>query len=177
MSPSSVLHRSLHDEPLDVVSTKGQYLTLSSGHKVFDACGGAAVSCIGHCDPRVVSAIAKQLETVDYIHAGHYTTSAVEQLSTLILREQSTLAHALFVSSRSEAMESTLKLCRQYYVELEGNGTQRTQFVSRRQNYRGTTLGASGVGDTNSLERFSNLSSKTISIKFLHVNTHIDTNE
>jgi adenosylmethionine-8-amino-7-oxononanoate aminotransferase len=146
MSPSSVLHHSLHNEPLDVVSAKGQYLTLSSGHKVFDACGGAAVSCIGHCDPRVVSAIAKQLETVDYIHAGHYTTSTVEQLSTLILRDQSTLAHALFVSSGSEAMESTLKLCRQYYVELEGKDTQRTQFVSRRQSYHGTTLGALGVG-------------------------------
>jgi adenosylmethionine-8-amino-7-oxononanoate aminotransferase len=146
MSPSSVLHRSLHNEPLDVVSTKGQFLILSSGHKVFDACGGAAVSCIGHCDPRVVSAITRQLETVEYIHAGHYTTSTVEQLSTLILRDQSMLTHALFVSSGSEAMESTLKLCRQYYVELEGKDTQRAQFISRKQSYHGTTLGALGVG-------------------------------
>jgi len=78
MSPSSVLHRSLHNEPLEVVSTKGQYLTLSSGHKVFDACGGAAVSCIGHSDPRVVSAIAKQLETVDYIHSRLYTCGTID---------------------------------------------------------------------------------------------------
>src|SRR5437762_793721 len=101
MAPSSVLHRSLHDEPLEVVSAKGQYLILSTGHKVFDACDGAAVSCI-HGDSRVASAIATQLETVDYIHSGHYTTASVEQLSTIILRDQSTLTHALFVSSGSE---------------------------------------------------------------------------
>ena len=129
-----------------MVSTKGQYLTLSSGHKIFDACGGAAVSCIGHSDPRVVSAITKQLETVDYVYSGIYTTSAVEQLSALIIRDQSTFTHALFVSSGSEAVESTLKLCRQYYVELEGKDTQRTQFISRRQSYHGATLGALGVG-------------------------------
>lgn len=146
MPASSVLHRSLHDEPLLVVSTKGQYLNLSTGHKVFDACGGAAVSCIGHGDPRVISAITTQLETVDYIHSGHYTTSSVEQLGELILRDQSTFTHALFVSSGSEAVESTLKLCRQYYIELEGKDTQRTQFISRRQSYHGTTLGALSVG-------------------------------
>ena len=146
MPASSVLHRSLHHEPFVVVSAKGQYLTLSTGHKVFDACCGAAVSCIGHGDPRVISALATQGHTVDYIHSGHYTTSSVEQLSALILRDQSTLTHALFVSSGSEAMESTLKLCRQYYVELEGSNTQRTQFISRKQSYHGTTLGALSVG-------------------------------
>src|SRR5271169_5546026 len=142
MPASSVLHRSLNHEPFVVVSAKGQYLTLSTSHKVFDACCGAAVSCIGHGDPRVISALATQGHTVDYIHSGHYTTSSVEQLSTLILRDQSTFTHALFVSSGSEAMESTLKLCRQYYVELEGSNTQRTQFISREQSYHGTTLAA-----------------------------------
>ena len=73
-------------------------------------------------------------------------TSTVEALSSLILRDQSTFTHALFVCSRSEAIESTLKLCQQYYVELEGKDTQRTQFISRRQSCHGTTLGALGVG-------------------------------
>jgi adenosylmethionine-8-amino-7-oxononanoate aminotransferase len=146
MPSSSVLHRSLHNKPLVVISTQGQYLTLENGKRILDACGGAAVSSIGHSDPRVISAITKQLQTVDYIHSGCYTTSTVESLSSLVLRDQSTLTHALFVSSGSEAMESTLKLCRQYYIELEGKDTQRTQFISRRQSYHGTTLGALGVG-------------------------------
>jgi len=146
MSQSSVLHHSLRHEPLVVTSTKGQYLTFSTGQKIFDACGGAAVSCIGHSDERVISAITKQLQNVDYIYSGHYTTASVEQLSELILRDQNTFTHALFVSSGSEAMDSTLKLCRQYFVELEGLETQRTHFISRRQSYHGATLGALSVG-------------------------------
>jgi adenosylmethionine-8-amino-7-oxononanoate aminotransferase len=146
MSPSSVLHRSLHENPLEVVAAKGQYLTLSTSEQIFDACGGAAVSCFGHGDPRVISAITKQLQTVDYIHSGVYTTSSVEQLSNFILRDQNTMTHALFVGSGSEAMESTLKLCRQYFVELEGKDTSRTHFISRRQSFHGTTIGALTVG-------------------------------
>jgi adenosylmethionine-8-amino-7-oxononanoate aminotransferase len=144
--PSSVLHRSLHRNPFVVKSAQGQYLFLDNGRKIFDACGGAAVSCIGHGDPRVISAITKQLQTVDYIHSGQYTTSTVEALSSLILRDQSTLTHSLFVSSGSEAMESTLKLCRQYYIELEGINTPRTQFISRKQSYHGNTLFSLSVG-------------------------------
>src|SRR5947207_8095704 len=105
MAPSSVLHRSLHDEPLEVVSAKGQYLILSTGHKVFDACGGAAVSCIGHGDRRVASAIATQLETVDYIHSGHYTTASVEQLSTILPRDTATVPSVVLFSSRVDARE------------------------------------------------------------------------
>jgi 4-aminobutyrate aminotransferase-like enzyme len=45
---SAVLHRSLHHEPLRVISAKGNYLHLNNGQKIFDATGGAAVACIGH---------------------------------------------------------------------------------------------------------------------------------
>ena len=49
---SSVMHRSLYQEPLHVISAKGNYLHLSNGQKIFDATGGAAVSCLGHGDER-----------------------------------------------------------------------------------------------------------------------------
>ena len=45
---STVLHRSLHQDPLRVTSAKGNYLELSNGQKIFDATGGAAVACLGH---------------------------------------------------------------------------------------------------------------------------------
>jgi adenosylmethionine-8-amino-7-oxononanoate aminotransferase len=146
MPRSSVFHRSFRNEPLDVVAAQGPYLTLSTGQRILDACGRAAVSCIGHGDPRVSSAITAQIQSVDYVDSWLYTTNAVEQLSSLVLRDQFTLTHALFVSSGSEAMDSALKLCRQYFVEKEGKETSRTQFISRRQSYHGTTLGALSVG-------------------------------
>jgi adenosylmethionine-8-amino-7-oxononanoate aminotransferase len=49
---SAVLHRSLHHDPLRVVSAKGNYLQLDNGQKIFDATGGAAVACLGHGDQR-----------------------------------------------------------------------------------------------------------------------------
>jgi 4-aminobutyrate aminotransferase-like enzyme len=49
---SAVLHRSLHQDPLHVVSAKGHYLHLDNGQKIFDATGGAAVACLGHGDER-----------------------------------------------------------------------------------------------------------------------------
>ena len=49
---SAVLHRSLHQDPLHVVSANGHYLHLSNGQKIFDATGGAAVACLGHGNKR-----------------------------------------------------------------------------------------------------------------------------
>ena len=49
---SAVLHRSLHHDPLRVLSGKGNVLRLSNGQSIFDATGGAAVACIGHGDER-----------------------------------------------------------------------------------------------------------------------------
>ena len=51
---SFVLHRSLHQDPLHVVSAQGHFLHLSNGQKIFDATGGAAVACLGHGDERQV---------------------------------------------------------------------------------------------------------------------------
>src|SRR5579859_2946001 len=138
MSPSSVLYRSLRESPMLATSATDQFVTNQSNHKVIDAIGGAAVTCIGHGDPRVITAITKQLRTVDWVNSAFYTTSAAEELATLILRDQSTLTRALFLGSGSEAMESTLKLCRQYFIEKEGKDTPRSHFIARRQSYHGT---------------------------------------
>ena len=49
---STVLHRSLHSDPLSVLSAQGNHLRLSNGQSIFDATGGAAVACLGHGDER-----------------------------------------------------------------------------------------------------------------------------
>jgi adenosylmethionine-8-amino-7-oxononanoate aminotransferase len=48
------------------------------------------------------------------------------------------------VSGGSEAVESALKMARQYFVEI--GQPQRTHFIARRQSYHGNTLGALAVG-------------------------------
>lgn len=51
---SGVLHRSLHQKPLRVVSATGHVLHLDNGQSIFDASSGAAVSCLGHGNERQV---------------------------------------------------------------------------------------------------------------------------
>ena len=52
-SKSALLHRSLVHEPSKVIAAHGTKLTLASGEEIIDACGGAAVSCLGHGNPEV----------------------------------------------------------------------------------------------------------------------------
>ena len=146
---SAVLHRSLHHEPETVIHASGLLLTLSSGRTVIDACGGAAVSCIGHGNVEVLEAAVQQMQKVSYVHTGAYTTSAAEDLANLILDHgrQYGLEKALFCGSGSEAMEAAMKLSRQYFYEMpEGQGRSRKHFVARKQSWHGTTIAAMSVG-------------------------------
>src|SRR5205823_14220541 len=54
------------------------------------------------------------------------------------------LAYAYFVSGGSEAIEASIKLARQYFIE--SGQPQRQRFIARRQSYHGNTLGASAAG-------------------------------
>jgi 4-aminobutyrate aminotransferase-like enzyme len=59
---SQVFHRHCH-KPLPVaVRGEGAYLFDKSGKAYLDASGGAAVSCVGHSNPRVRAAIHQQVD-------------------------------------------------------------------------------------------------------------------
>lgn len=140
-STPALLHRSLAHHPATVTHASGIHLTLSTGRTVLDACGGAAVACIGHNDPDVLAAALRQMRTVSYVHTGAYTTAAAEELAAAILDGNPYgLEKAFFVSSGSEAMDAAMKLARQFFYERGCVG--RRNFVARRQSYHGATVGA-----------------------------------
>lgn len=142
-TPTSVLHRSLHLDPLQCASASGFYLTLSTGQRILDATGGAAVSCLGHAHPRVLAKMTAQLSQVTYCHSLTFSTPVAEDLATeLIAGTDHQMSRAFIVSSGSEAMEAAMKMARQYFIELEGPATPRINFIARRESYHGTTLGA-----------------------------------
>lgn len=132
--------------PLPVaVRGEGCYLIDSNGRRYFDGSGGAAVSCLGHAHPNVIAAMKRQMDTLDYAHTSFFSSEPAEQLASLLAEHSpSTLGNVYFLSGGSEAMETALKMARQYHVE---NGQpQRYHFVSRRQSYHGNTLGALSIG-------------------------------
>ncbi|MYF86504.1 MAG: aminotransferase class III-fold pyridoxal phosphate-dependent enzyme, partial [Rhodospirillaceae bacterium] len=136
-----VFHRSPSGTMPTVSHGEGVYIYDTDGREYLDGCGGAAVSCLGHSDSRVKRAIAEQLERIPFAHTGYFTNCPVERLAEKLAdRAPGDLDKVFFVSGGSEAIESALKMARQYFVERGETG--RTRFITRRQSFHGNTLGA-----------------------------------
>lgn len=147
---SHMLHRSFNAAPINATSTSAHTITLANGTPILDACGGAAVACLGYHSQyitEITAAITAQLASVPYIHTLSYTTTTSEELATHLLSNEAAkaagLQKAYFIGSGSEAMDAALKFARQYWFEK--GERQRVWFVSRRQSYHGNTVGAMGV--------------------------------
>lgn len=142
---SHVIHRSLRSMPMVASRAQGAYIFDAQGKPYLDACGGAAVSCLGHAHPDVLAAMHRQIDRLAYAHTSFFTNDAVEQLAEHLTRTApGELNYAYFVSGGSEAVETALKMARQYFVEI--GQPSRTRFIARKQSYHGNTLGALAVG-------------------------------
>ena len=140
-----VLHRSLRETPPLAIGGEGVWLIGKDGSRVLDASGGAAVSCLGHQHPRVLEAMKKQASQLAYAHTAFFSSEPAEALADrLVGHEPGGLSYAYFVSGGSEAIEASIKLARQYFVER--GERQRSHFIARRQSYHGNTLGALAAG-------------------------------
>jgi adenosylmethionine-8-amino-7-oxononanoate aminotransferase len=140
-----VFHRSLRQTPPVATGSHGMFIRDAEGREYLDASGGAAVSSLGHAHPEVLAAMHAQLDTLAYAHTSFFTSEVAEQLADeLIASAPEGMSHVYLVSGGSEAVESALKMARQYFVEI--GQPQRTHFIARRQSYHGNTLGALAVG-------------------------------
>lgn len=123
----------------------GPYIIDEAGKRYLDACGGAAVSCLGHADPMLVHAISRQLEAIPFVHSGFFTNRPAENLAErLVRRAPNGIERVYFVSGGSEAVEAALKLARQYFIEI--GQSERKTIIARWQSYHGNTLGALSAG-------------------------------
>ena len=145
MTAGHVLHRTTSARLPVATRGEGIYLFDADGRRYVDACGGAAVSCLGHRHPEVVAAVAEQTARLEFIHTGFFTTDTAEELAALIAEKcPGSLDRVWFTGSGSEAVEAALKLARQYH--LERGDTKRSRIIARRQSYHGNTLGALAAG-------------------------------
>jgi adenosylmethionine-8-amino-7-oxononanoate aminotransferase len=127
-----------------VVGGRGIELIAADGRRFIDACGGAAVSCLGHGHPVVTRAIALQADAIAYAHTSFFTNEPAEALADrLAAAAPAGLSRVYFVDNGSAAVETALKMARQYQIERGAPG--RTRVISRRQSYHGNTLGALAV--------------------------------
>jgi adenosylmethionine-8-amino-7-oxononanoate aminotransferase len=120
---------------------KGSCLFDETGKRYLDGSGGPAIFSVGHAHPDINAAIVRQLERVAYAYRYLYTSSALEELTAMLLRLcGGTFSHAIYSCSGSEAMESALKIALQHY-SARGRSAKR-HFISRQRSWHGNTLGA-----------------------------------
>lgn len=120
---------------------EGIYMWDVNGKKYIDGSSGAMVSNIGHSNPNVLEAIHHQMGKSTFGYRLHFENEPAEKLAKKVA-ELSPPGHdkVFFVSGGSEAVESAVKLARQYaYCRGE---TKRWRIISRTPSYHGATLGA-----------------------------------
>ncbi len=142
---SNVFSRNSRTQLPTVASGEGVYLFDKNGKRYLDGSGGAAVSCLGHSNSRVRTALKNQLEKLAFAHTGFFTSEPAELLAEhLIAKAPDGMEKVYLVSGGSEAVEAALKLARQYFLEI--GQPQRNRIIARRQSFHGNTLGALAVG-------------------------------
>lgn len=142
-----VLHRKLNAQLPTVVGGEGNYLIDDAGRRYLDACGGAAVSCLGHGNRVARDAIMAQLDQVAFAHTSFFTNAPAEELAEFLVSRAPAgtgAGQVMYLGSGSEAMEAALKLARQYH--LERGEPARSKVIARAPSYHGNTLGALATG-------------------------------
>ncbi len=129
-------------EALPMVSHgKGIYIYDVDGNEYLDGCSGAVAANLGHGNERIAKAAAEQLSKIAFSYRLQFENEPANELAELLVQLSSPeLNRVFFVNSGSEAVESAIKLARQYWWSVGKQG--KSIFLSRRPSYHGATLGA-----------------------------------
>lgn len=124
---------------LNIVKAEGSLMWDAAGKEYIDLIAGISVCNVGHRHPEVLKAISDQLEK--YMHIMVYgelienpQVAYAHKLSTLLPKSLDTV---FFTSGGSEATEGAMKLAKRC--------TGRTQIISFKNSYHGSTQGALSI--------------------------------
>ena len=131
--------------PRLLASASGMHYTSVDGREILDATAGLWCCNAGHSRPRIVEAVKKQIETLDF--APNFSMSSplpfvlAERLAELA---PGNLKHVFYTNSGSESVDSALKMAIAYH-RARGEG-QRTRLIGREKGYHGVGFGGISVG-------------------------------
>jgi adenosylmethionine-8-amino-7-oxononanoate aminotransferase len=139
-APSYLFYQSRNPRPF-LDRGEGIYLFDEAGKRYIDGSSGAMVSNIGHSNPRVLAKMKAQMDRATFGYRLHFRTHPSEDLAAMTVRmTPEGLDRVFFVSGGSEAVESAVKLARQY--ALTQGQAARHKVISRFPSYHGCTFGA-----------------------------------
>ncbi len=121
---------------MEISHAKGSFIFDKEGNPHLDFVAGVSACSLGHCHPKVVSAVQQQ--AAKYMHVmvyGEYVQdSAVEYTKLLASNLPAPLNTTYLVNSGTEAIEGAIKLARRH--------TGRTEIISAHNAYHGNTMGS-----------------------------------
>ncbi len=139
-TPSHLFYQNRNPRPF-LDRGEGIYLFDEAGKRYIDGSSGAMVSNIGHSNPRVLAKMKAQMDRATFGYRLHFRTHPSEDLAAkTVAMTPEGLDRVFFVSGGSEAVESAVKLARQYALAT-GQGS-RHKVISRFPSYHGCTFGA-----------------------------------
>ena len=129
------------------VKAEGVFIEDASGKRYLDGCGGAVVCSIGHGVKEIAEVMTAQARRLAFAHSSQFITREAMDLTARIAAlapgDMKETGRVYLVSGGSEAVETGIKLARQYHVERGRSGKHKV--IGRWGSYHGSTLGALSV--------------------------------
>lgn len=140
--------------PKVIQKADGVFVTDVDGHSVLDAVGGLWNVNLGYSNQKIKDAMTAQLNEMPYYSTFRGTSNAAAVELSYVLRkwfEPDGMVRAFFGSGGSDAVETALRLARQYH-RIRGE-LDRTKFISLKQGYHGTHFGGASVNGNSKFRR------------------------
>jgi len=138
-------NRQFKANPRILVSAKDMHFTTDDNRSILDGIAGLWCVNAGHCRPKIIEAIHKQVSTLDYappFQMGH--PGAFELAERLVKMIPGNFDRVFFTNSGSESVETALKIAIAYH-RVKGEGT-RQRLIGRERGYHGVGFGGISVG-------------------------------
>ena len=138
-------NRQFKKAPRLLARAEGMYYWTADGRQLLD--GQAGLWCVnaGHCRPKIVAAVKKQVEQMDFaptFNMGH--PIAFEFAERLAQIAPPGFSKVFFTNSGSESADTALKIALAYH-RARGEG-QRFRLIGRERGYHGVNFGGMAVG-------------------------------
>jgi beta-alanine--pyruvate transaminase len=138
-------NRDFKKEPRVITGAAGHHYTTSDGRKVYDTFSGLWTSGAGHCHPKIVEAVQKQVAKLDFSMTFQMSNDKAFALAERVTgMAPEGFTNCFFTNSGSESVDTALKIALGYHrARGEGN---RTRLIGRERSYHGVNFGGMSVG-------------------------------
>ena len=138
-------NRQFKAKPRLLAKASGMHYWTPEGRKILDGVAGLWCVNAGHGREEITSAVAKQLQTMDYGPSFQMAHPAAFELANALVKiTPPGLDHVFFTNSGSESVDTALKIAVAYH-RARGDAA-RTRLIGRERGYHGVGFGGISVG-------------------------------